>query len=127
MAGWIAQDTKPVAPFVIRNRNFLSTTTNMYNSLHLAISYRNTNELPYAMLNTIKEMLQRQEEMVDANWSVKKDCFAISGSLRYCVYDFGSEGEPFVVADWYKFLGSNRMALLKYGTISSNLFISGDG
>jgi hypothetical protein len=62
VAGWIAQDIAPVAPFMIRRtrQKLAEDDTEATETLSL-----NTNELPYAMLNSIKELLAAVEEIRD--------------------------------------------------------------
>jgi hypothetical protein len=61
VAGWIAQDIAAIAPFMIRRTKQRLTVNDQDETETLSL---NTNELPYAMLNSIKEILQRQEEML---------------------------------------------------------------
>jgi hypothetical protein len=61
VAGWIAQDVAQVAPFMVRRTKQKLSTLDSDETETLSL---NTNELPYAMLNTIREMLGRQEEMM---------------------------------------------------------------
>jgi hypothetical protein len=60
-AGWVAQDVVPVAPFMVRQtkQRLRETDTDDTETLSL-----NTNELPFALVNFAKEVLQHQEEML---------------------------------------------------------------
>jgi hypothetical protein len=60
--GWIAQDIAPVAPFMVRRTKQKLKRTDREETETLSL---NTNELPYAMLNCIKQMLHTQEELID--------------------------------------------------------------
>jgi len=56
--GWIAQDILPVAPFMVRRTRQKLKATDEAESEALAL---NTNELPYAILNCLKETLSELE------------------------------------------------------------------
>jgi hypothetical protein len=61
VAGWIAQDLASVAPFMIRRTKQKLRESDLEETETLSL---NTNELPYALVNSTKELLHRQEEML---------------------------------------------------------------
>jgi hypothetical protein len=68
VAGWVAQDIAPVAPFMVRKTRQRLRESDPEETETLSL---NTNELPYALVNFAKEVLQRQEETT-ANLKAKE-------------------------------------------------------
>jgi hypothetical protein len=60
VAGWIAQDVAPVAPFMIRITKQKLRDSDLEDTDTLSL---NTNELPYALVNSVREILDRIEEI----------------------------------------------------------------
>jgi hypothetical protein len=61
VAGWIAQDVAPVAPFMVRKTKQKLSETDPDETDTLSL---NTNELPYALVNFAKEVLDKQEKLL---------------------------------------------------------------
>jgi hypothetical protein len=61
VVGWVAQDVAPVAPFMVRRTKQKLRETDLEETETLSL---NTNELPYALVNSTKEMLEWREEIV---------------------------------------------------------------
>jgi hypothetical protein len=57
--GWIAQDIESVAPYMIRRTRQKLRITDEAETETLSL---NTNELPYAVVNCLKELLDEREE-----------------------------------------------------------------
>jgi hypothetical protein len=60
VAGWIAQDVAPVAPFMVRRTKQKLRETDAEETETLSL---NTNELPYALVNSVRELLDASEQM----------------------------------------------------------------
>jgi hypothetical protein len=61
VAGWVAQDIAPIAPFMVRSTKQKLRETDREETETLSL---NTNDLSYALVNFAKEVLEWREEMV---------------------------------------------------------------
>jgi hypothetical protein len=68
VAGWVAQDIAPIAPFMIRRTKQKLHETDLDETETLSL---NTNELPYALVNSTKEVLELLEEMLTEIFELK--------------------------------------------------------
>jgi hypothetical protein len=59
VAGWVAQDIAPIAPFMIRRTKQKLTVNDEQEAETLSL---NTNELPYALVNAVKEIIEENRE-----------------------------------------------------------------
>jgi hypothetical protein len=59
VAGWVAQDIATVAPFMVRRTKQKLALSDPDETDTLSL---NTNELPYALVNSVREILERVEE-----------------------------------------------------------------
>jgi hypothetical protein len=64
VAGWIAQDIAPVAPFMVRRTRQKLSEKDDSEADTLSL---NTNELPYALVNSVKQILQRLGRLEEDN------------------------------------------------------------
>jgi hypothetical protein len=60
VAGWVAQDVAAVAPFMTRRTRQKLTPNDAEQTETLSL---NTNELPYALVNSVREILERLEKI----------------------------------------------------------------
>jgi hypothetical protein len=79
VAGWVAQDVASVAPFMVRRTKQKLTVNDAQETDTLSL---NTNELPYAMLNSIKELLDTQESLIGDRERMRKQVEQQAKKLR---------------------------------------------
>jgi hypothetical protein len=70
VAGWIAQDVAPVAPFMVRRTKQRLSVSDADETETLSL---NTNELPYALLNSVKELLEKQGQLESENSTLREE------------------------------------------------------